>query len=76
MSDVRFTEDDIKQYAAALNHIALHAKFGDGPSDIKFIIECRNHFAFLQSMMSKMEAHILEVKSVKHKKDEDKKGKK
>ena len=64
-----FTEEDIQRYTAALNHIALHAKFGDGPSDIKFIIECRNNFAFLQSMISKMEAHILEVKKVTHKKD-------
>ena len=59
----KFKEEDIEKYIAALNYIASNSKFGD--MDIKSVIECRNHFAYLQSIVDKLKANILEVKSVK-----------
>ena len=69
MNKDSFTDEDLKMYTAALNFIALNAKFGE--MDIKSIIECRNHFAHLQAMAAKMDKHVLEVKAL-HKKKEKK----
>ena len=63
MGEGKFKDSDVEQYVAALNFIATNANFKD--MDIKSIIECRNHFAHLQSMIEKIKANILEVKSVK-----------
>lgn len=69
-----FNDEDIKQYTAALNFIAKEAKFGEGEPKIMYMIEARNHFAFLQGLLKKIEANILEVKKL-HKPKEDKKSK-
>lgn len=67
----KFVENDVKQFVAALNFIATEAKFRESPN-IKYMIEARNHFAYLQSVLAKIEANILEIKSVEQYKPEAK----
>lgn len=62
--DNKFTEEDSKRYVDALNFIATEAKFGSGEPDIPYMIKARNHFAFLQSIASKISDNILEVKKL------------
>lgn len=72
----KFTEEDLKRYVSALNFIAAEAKFGKGEPDIKYMIEARNHFAFLQSISSKIEGNVAEIKSMKLKEQDEPKSKK
>ena len=68
----KFTEEDSKRYVEALNFIAVEAKFGQGEPNIPYMIKARNHFAFLQSMASKISDNILEVKKITQPKKKDK----
>lgn len=60
----KFTEDDKSKLVEALNFIANEAKFGDGPVRVDYSIKVRNHFAFLQTLIKKIDDSILEVKGV------------
>lgn len=71
--DNSFTEADVKKYAEALNFIAKDALFNssDDAGTVRYAISLRNHFAHLQSLLPKLEAHIAEIKQVNHKKQEE-----
>lgn len=60
----KFIEEDVQRFTAALNFIAKEGKFGDGPTNVPYSIELRNHFAYLQGVLGKIEANIAEIKSV------------
>lgn len=70
----KFTEEDHKLYVESLNWIAKNAKFGDGPVDVAFGITLRNHFAYLQSIASKISDNILEVKALHTPEEKNKKA--
>lgn len=59
-----FTEDDVKKVVDFLNFIATRASFKDWST-----ADTVTHFKLLQHMqlvvLSKMESHVLEVKSIK-----------
>lgn len=61
----KFTEDDVKKYVDALNFVAVEATFGEKAPKLKYALEMHKHFAFLQSLVAKLEANVAEVKSVK-----------
>lgn len=61
-----FTEEDKKKYIEFLNWLSKEARFkpnSDG-MDIPYAISIRNHVAFAQSLLSKIESNILEIKEV------------
>jgi hypothetical protein len=61
--DHGFKESDEGRYVEALNFIANRAKFEDVDT-VKGAIELYKHFNFLQSLVSKINANILEVRAL------------
>ena len=60
MLNMSFSKDDKDNFVAALNFIAKEAKFGTGPTNVKYSIVVRNHFSFLQSIVAKIDSHVLD----------------
>lgn len=58
-----FTEEDEKRYIEALNYIAKMAKFVEVDT-VKGSIELYKHFSFLQSVASKINSNILEIRKL------------